>query len=62
MYGPVGHRPPTRQTLRMGSYRDGALTAVDHHTKTASSTFDDFFEPASDLSHALRQSRYRHVT
>ncbi len=56
MYGPVGHRPPTRQTLRMGSDRDGALTAIDHHTKTASSTFDDFFEPASDASHTLYAS------
>jgi xanthine dehydrogenase YagR molybdenum-binding subunit len=56
MYGPVGHRPPTRQTLRMGADDDGALTAVDHHTKTASSTFDDFFEPASDISHTLYAS------
>src|SRR6185312_10005544 len=45
MFGPVGHRPPTRQTLRIGTDRDCALTALEHHTKTASSTFDDFFEP-----------------
>jgi xanthine dehydrogenase YagR molybdenum-binding subunit len=56
MYGPVGHRPPTRQRLRLGADRDGALTAIDHHTKTASSTFDDFFEPASDASHTLYAS------
>jgi xanthine dehydrogenase YagR molybdenum-binding subunit len=56
MFGPVGHRAPTRQTLRMGADRDGALTAIDHHTKTASSTFDDFFEPASDASHTLYAS------
>ncbi len=56
MYGPVGHRAPTRQTLRMGTDRDGALTAIDHHTKTSSSTFDDFFEPASDISHTLYAS------
>jgi xanthine dehydrogenase YagR molybdenum-binding subunit len=56
MYGPVGHRAPTRQTLRMGTDRDGALTAIDHHTRTSSSTFDDFFEPASDISHALYAS------
>ena len=53
MYGPVGHRAPTRQTLRMGADRDGALTAIAHHAKTASSTFDDFFEPAADTSHVL---------
>ena len=56
MYGPVGHRAPTRQTLRMGTDHDGALTAIDHHTKTTSSTFDDFFEPASDISHTLYAS------
>jgi xanthine dehydrogenase YagR molybdenum-binding subunit len=56
MYGPVGHRAPTRQTLRMGTDGDGNLTALDHHTKTTSSTFDDFFEPASDISHTLYAS------
>jgi xanthine dehydrogenase YagR molybdenum-binding subunit len=56
MYGPVGHRAPTRQTLRMGTDKDGKLTALDHRTKTTSSTFDDFFEPASDISHTLYAS------
>ena len=56
MFGPVGHRAPTGQTLRLGTGRDGVLTAIDHHTKTYSSTFDDFFEPASDISHALYAS------
>ena len=56
MFGPVGHRAPTRQTLRMGADRNGTLTAIDHHTKTTSSTFDDFFEPASDASHTLYAS------
>src|SRR5215471_2447901 len=51
MYGPVGHRAPTRQTLRVGADTAGKLTALAHHTKTVSSTFDDFFEPASDISH-----------
>jgi xanthine dehydrogenase YagR molybdenum-binding subunit len=56
MYGPVGHRAPTRQTLRIGIDDDGLLTAIDHHAKTASSTFDDFFEPAADASHTLYAS------
>jgi xanthine dehydrogenase YagR molybdenum-binding subunit len=51
MYGPVGHRAPTRQTLRLGVDQDGKLIAIDHHTKTMSSTFDDFFESASAASH-----------
>jgi xanthine dehydrogenase YagR molybdenum-binding subunit len=53
MFGPVGHRAPTRQSLRLGTDADDNLVALDHRTKTWSSTFDDFFEPASDISHAL---------
>jgi xanthine dehydrogenase YagR molybdenum-binding subunit len=56
MYGPVGHRAPTRQRLRIGADGDGLLTAIDHHAKTVSSTFDDFFEPAADASHTLYAS------
>ncbi len=56
MFGPVGHRAGTRQTLRLGADQDGRLTALDHHTRTTSSTFDDFFEPASDISHTLYAS------
>ena len=56
MYGPVGHRPPTRQTLRIGADGDGRLTAIGHHAKIATSTFDDFFEPAADASHTLYAS------
>jgi xanthine dehydrogenase YagR molybdenum-binding subunit len=52
-FGPVGHRAPTSQTLRLGVHADGALTAIAHHSRTASSTFDDFFEPSGTLSHSL---------
>ncbi|HEY9348936.1 MAG TPA: molybdopterin cofactor-binding domain-containing protein, partial [Inquilinus sp.] len=56
MYGPVGHRAPSRQTLRIGLDGDGRMTALAHHAKTTSSTFDDFFEPAADASHTLYAS------
>ncbi|WP_430912724.1 xanthine dehydrogenase family protein molybdopterin-binding subunit [Methylobacterium sp. sgz302541] len=56
MFGPVGHRGPTRQTLRLGTGEDSRLTAIDHRTVTASSRFDDFFEPASGVSHTLYAS------
>jgi xanthine dehydrogenase YagR molybdenum-binding subunit len=56
MYGPVGHRPPTRQRIRIGTDSDGLITAIDHHAKTMSSSFDDFFEPAADASHTLYAS------
>jgi len=53
MYGPVGHRSASRQRLRIGTDGEGVLTAIDHHAKIASSSFDDFFEPAADASHTL---------
>jgi xanthine dehydrogenase YagR molybdenum-binding subunit len=56
MYGPVGHRSASRQRLRIGADGEGLLTAIDHHAKVASSTFDDFFEPAADASHTLYAS------
>ena len=57
MFGPVGHRAPTRQTLRLGTDKDGKLTALDHRTKTTSSTFDDFFE----LAYALCECGHLHI-
>jgi xanthine dehydrogenase YagR molybdenum-binding subunit len=57
MYGPVGHRPPTRQRLRLGADGEGRLTALHHHVKTTTSTFDDFVEPAAEASHALYAAR-----
>jgi xanthine dehydrogenase YagR molybdenum-binding subunit len=56
MYGPVGHRPPSRQRLRMGTGGDGQLAAIDHHAKVTTSTFDDFYEPAANASHSLYAS------
>jgi xanthine dehydrogenase YagR molybdenum-binding subunit len=56
MYGPIGHRAPTHQTLRLAADDDGRLMALDHRTRTSSSTFDDFFEPASGISHSLYAS------
>ena len=56
MFGPVGHRAPTRQTMRLGTDNQGVLTALSHHVKTATSAFDDFIEPAANASHALYAS------
>ena len=57
MYGPVGHRAPTRQRLRIGADGEGRLTAIDHHAKIDDrARFDDFFEPAADASHTLYAS------
>jgi xanthine dehydrogenase YagR molybdenum-binding subunit len=56
MYGPVGHRSPTRQRLRVGVDASGKLAALEHRAKVQSSAFDDFFEPAADASHTLYAS------
>jgi xanthine dehydrogenase YagR molybdenum-binding subunit len=56
MYGPVGHRAPTRQTLAIGTDAGGRLTAIQHHAKTVTSSFDTFFEPAANASHSLYAS------
>lgn len=53
MYGPVGHRAPTRQSLRIDMDADGAITALEHDTLTVTSSFDQFLEGASGASHSL---------
>ena len=53
MFGPVGHRAPTRQAIRMGTDDAGAFTAMSNHTRTATSLFDEFIEPAAGILHAL---------
>jgi xanthine dehydrogenase YagR molybdenum-binding subunit len=56
MFGPVGHRSPSRQRLRLGTSADGKLAAIEHRARIATSSFDDFFEPAADASHSLYAS------
>ncbi len=53
MFGPVGHRAPSRQSFRLGAASDGTLTAIEHHTLTATSRFDDFYEACGNTSHTL---------
>ncbi len=50
MYGPVGHRGATKQTLKLGIAADGRLTALSHRAVSATSAFDDFLEPAANAS------------
>ena len=56
MFGPVGHRGPTWQRLRLGTDKDGRLTALHHHALSATSSFDDFLEPAANASLPLYAS------
>ncbi|MGA0599534.1 xanthine dehydrogenase family protein molybdopterin-binding subunit [Caulobacter sp. KR2-114] len=50
MYGPVGHRGRTWQKLRLGLDGAGRLTAIHHHSLAATSSFEDFLEPAANAS------------
>jgi xanthine dehydrogenase YagR molybdenum-binding subunit len=56
MYGPVGHRGQTWQRLRMGLDGQGRLTALHHRALSATSSFDDFLEPAANASLPLYAS------
>lgn len=56
MYGPVGHRGKTWQSLKLGMDRQGHLTALHHTSISATSRFDDFLEPAANASLPLYAS------
>ena len=56
MYGPVGHRGQTWQKLRIGTNTEGRLTALQHSTTSATSSFDEFLEPAANASLPLYDS------
>lgn len=56
MFGPVGHRGGTWQKLRIGTDAEGHLTALHHHTLAATSSFDEFIEPAANASLPLYAS------
>ena len=41
MFTSVGHRPQTRQRVRLGATRDGRLVAVDHESTSTIGALDD---------------------
>jgi xanthine dehydrogenase YagR molybdenum-binding subunit len=47
MFGSVGNRPHTEQTLALGCDRDGRLTAVAHQTISETSMLEDWSENSS---------------
>lgn len=53
MYGPVGHRPATRQRLKLDIDANGHIAALEHHTIAVASSFDDFIENASNASQSV---------
>src|SRR4029079_15895433 len=53
MFGPVGARPRTEQRVTLGATRDGVLTAIRHHSKSTTSTIEDWVEPATSQTRML---------
>src|SRR5438034_616871 len=53
MFGPIGHRSQTRQSIALGARRDGTLTALRHDTLAHTSTFDEFMEAAGTAAAML---------
>ena len=53
MFGPVGGRPRTEQRVTFGATQDGALTAIRHHSKSTTSTIEDWVEPATTQTRML---------
>jgi len=45
MFTSVGHRPETRQRVRLGASRDGRLVAIDHEGVATRAIQDDSVEP-----------------
>ncbi|MBV9401293.1 MAG: xanthine dehydrogenase family protein molybdopterin-binding subunit [Bryobacterales bacterium] len=53
MFGPIGCRSETRQSIAIGAKPDGTLTALKNDVVTHTSSFDDFVEPASTPTRKL---------
>ncbi len=47
MFGPIGCRSETRQTISIGAEHDGAIRAMENITYSHTSTFDEFTETAT---------------
>ncbi len=56
MFGMLGFRSETRQTVSLGAKDDGSLTALKSETLCHTSTFDEFVETASVTARMLYDS------
>ncbi len=56
MFGPVGFRGRTHQTVSLGAAQDGALTAIRHDTIDQTSSFDQFVEACGLQARMLYQA------
>jgi xanthine dehydrogenase YagR molybdenum-binding subunit len=61
MWGPVGCRSETRQTISLGADRTGKLLALENETVSQTSTFDEFAETATMPSRMLYSVANNHT-
>lgn len=53
MFGMVGYRPRTEQSISLGATPDGKLTALKHDVYTQTSKFDEFVESSAIASRMI---------
>jgi xanthine dehydrogenase YagR molybdenum-binding subunit len=53
LFGPVGGRPRTAQSVLLGADEDGRLAAVEHHAVTSTSVLEDWAEPCALVTRSL---------
>ena len=56
LFGPVGGRPRTAQTIRMGADADGRLTALEHKSTSTTSVLEDWVESSAVVTRQLYAS------
>ncbi len=55
MFGPVGGRPATVQTIKLGTDSSGKLVAMSHNVILPASVMEDFLESAAQVTSMLYQ-------
>jgi len=56
LFGPVGGRPHTAQTVRIGADADGRLTALEHRSTSTTSVLEDWVESCALVTRMLYAS------
>jgi xanthine dehydrogenase YagR molybdenum-binding subunit len=62
MFTTVGHRPVTRQTVKLGATKDGTLTAIAHDSVCHTSFTDTYLEDCGTTTKALYTTKNLRVT
>ena len=61
MFTTVGHRPATKQSLKLAAKKDGQLTAIQHDTVCHTSFTDLYLEDCGTTTKALYTAKNLHV-